>query len=226
MILIPVKNLRNAKQRLSMLLDASARTQLAQAMLSDVLEAVAEFGQDGVSLVTSDPFALDLAGRHRFEIIRDDANVSESDAIEMATEMCVSRGVESTLVIPADIPLIAAEDIRAIYEHAPAKGSVLVPSSDKRGSNAVLRRPSALFLLRFGNDSFMPHLASAIATNTSCVVLSLPRVGLDIDTPEDLQELAQAAGEKQSQLLAREFLRASRPPVLEKIHNSRLAAKS
>jgi len=66
MILIHVKNLRNAKQRLSMLLDASARTQLAQAMLSDVLEAVAEFGQDDVSLVTSDPFALDLAGQHLF----------------------------------------------------------------------------------------------------------------------------------------------------------------
>jgi len=226
MILIPVKNLRNAKQRLSMLLDASARTQLAQAMLSDVLEAVAEFGQDEVSLVTSDPFTLDLAGRHRFEIIRDDANVSESDAIEMATEMCVSRGVECTLVIPADIPLIEADDIRAIYQHAPAKGSVLVPSSDKRGSNAVLRRPPALFPLRFGNDSFMPHLASAIATNASCVVLSLPGVGLDIDTPDDLQEMAQAAGEKQSQMLAREFLRTSRPPVLEKIHNSQLAAKS
>jgi 2-phospho-L-lactate/phosphoenolpyruvate guanylyltransferase len=226
MILIPVKNLGNAKQRLSMLLDASARTQLAQAMLSDVLKAVAEFDQDDVSLVTSDPFALDLAGQHRFEIIRDDANVSESDAIEMATEMCGSRGVECTLVIPADIPLIAADDVRAIYEHAPANGSVLVPSSDKRGSNAVLRRPSALFPLRFGNDSFMPHLASAIATNTSCVVLSLPRVGLDIDTPEDLQELAQAPGEKQSQMLAREFLRMSRPPVLEKIHNSQLAAKS
>jgi 2-phospho-L-lactate guanylyltransferase len=144
----------------------------------------------------------------------------------MATEMCVSRGVECALVIPADIPLIAAEDIRAIYEHAPTKGSVLVPSSDNRGSNAVLRRPAALFPLRFGNDSFMPHLASAIATNTSCVVLSLSRVGLDIDTPEDLQQLAQAAGEKQSQLLAREFLRTSRPPVQEKVHNSQLAAKS
>jgi 2-phospho-L-lactate guanylyltransferase (CobY/MobA/RfbA family) len=57
-------------------------------------------------------------------------------------------------------------------------------------------------------------------------VLSSSRVGLDIDTPEDLQQLAQAAGEKQSQLLAREFLRMSRPLVLEKIQNSQLAAKS
>lgn len=205
MILIPVKNLQNAKQRLSPLLDASARTQLAQTMLADVVTAVAVSRCDDVALVTSDHFAVDLARQHSFQIIRDDSNVSESDAIAMATQVCISRGVDTTLVLPGDIPLIGAEDIRAIYEHAPERGSLLVPSFDKRGSNAVLRRPAALFPLRFGNDSFMPHLAAAIATNTSCVVLSLPCIGLDVDTPEDLKQLAIAPGTKPSQVLARKF---------------------
>ena len=205
MILIPVKNLRNAKQRLSSLLDASTRTQLAQTMLADVVTAVAVSKCDDVALVTSDHFAIDLARQNGFEIIRDEVNVSESDAIAMATQLCISRGVGTTLVLPGDIPLIEPEDIRAIFEHAPERGSVLVPSSDKRGSNAVLRRPAALFRLRFGNDSFMPHLAAAIATNTSCVVLSLPRIGLDVDTPEDLKQLAIAPGTKPSQVLARKF---------------------
>src|SRR5579864_2605772 len=208
MILVPVKNLCNAKQRLSSMLDSSARTELAQAMLADVLHAIADFDADDVALVTSDPFAMKLAAHHGFEIIRDDSNVSETDAIAMATELCASRGVQSTLVVPGDIPLIEAEDIRAIYESAPPNGSVLVPSIDKRGSNAVLRRPAALFPLRFGSDSFMPHLVAAIATNTSCVVLSLPRIGLDIDTPEDLRQLALAPGDKQSQRLARKFVNA------------------
>ena len=207
MILVPVKNLRNAKQRLASLLGAAARTELAHAMLSDVIGAIADFAGDDVSLVTSDPFALDLAKHHRFEIIRDDSNLSETDAIAMATNACASRGVQTTLVLPGDVPLISAEDIRAIYDSAPPRGSVLVPSSDKRGSNAVLRRPAALFPLRFGSDSFMPHLAAAVATETSCVVLSLPRIGLDIDTPEDLLRLAQSAGEKRSQLLSRSLLK-------------------
>jgi 2-phospho-L-lactate/phosphoenolpyruvate guanylyltransferase len=207
MILVPVKNLGNAKQRLSSLLDAAARTELAQAMLSDVLGAIADFAGDEVALVTSDPFARDLAKHHGFEIIRDDSNASETAAIEMATDACASRGVQTTLVLPGDIPLIEAEDVRAIYQSAPSRGSVLVPSSEKRGSNAVLRRPAGLFRLRFGNDSFMPHLAAAIATDTACVVLSLPRIGLDIDTPEDLLQLEQSAGEKRSQLLARSLLK-------------------
>jgi 2-phospho-L-lactate guanylyltransferase len=205
MILLPVKNLAKAKQRLASVLDQAARTELAQAMLTDVVAAIASFAGDEVVLITSDPFALELAGHYRFEVLRDEANTSETDAIEMATRVCEARGSTSTLVIPGDIPLIDASDIRAIYEASPKTGSVLVPSTDKRGTNAVLRRPASLFALRFGNDSFMPHLAAAIATNKSCVVLSLPRIGLDIDTPEDLYQLAQAPGEKRSQVLARQL---------------------
>jgi 2-phospho-L-lactate/phosphoenolpyruvate guanylyltransferase len=226
MILVPVKNLSNAKQRLSAMLDASERTKLAHAMLIDVLGAVASFGGDDVSIVTSDPFACDLAKQHRFDVIRDESNLSESDAITMATDVCLTRGVQSTLVIPGDIPLIEAEDLRVIYENAPSTGSVLVPSSDKRGSNAVLRRPAALFPLRFGNGSFMPHLAAAITTETSCLVLSLPRIGLDIDMPEDLQQLAQAAGDKRSQVLARKVLAESRAFVLSTSESPQSSARN
>ena len=203
MILVPIKNLSSAKQRLAEVLDQPARTRLAQAMLADALDAVAASGADEAALVTSDPFAIELAARFGFEVIHDDVNGGETDAIAMATRVCEARGIETTLVIPGDIPLIEPEDIRAIYNCAPQRGSVLVPSSDERGTNAVLRRPSALFPLRFGNDSFAPHLAAARATGPECVVLSLPRIGLDIDTPGDLRRLAEAPGNKRSQLLAR-----------------------
>jgi 2-phospho-L-lactate guanylyltransferase len=202
MILVPVKDLTNAKQRLAPVLEQSSRTELARAMLRDVLEAVS--GYD-VSVVTSDRFALELGSSLGFDVIRDESNVSETHAIEMATRVCESRGIQSTLVIPADIPLIAPAEIRAIYESSPARGSVLVPARDKRGTNAVLRRPAGLFPLRFGNDSFLPHLAAAIATHQSCLVLSLEGIALDIDTSDDLSRLACAAGEKHSQILARQF---------------------
>lgn len=203
MILIPVKNLSHAKQRLAPVMEQTARTELAQAMLLDVIDAVVRYGKDRVALVTSDEFAVQLAEEHGFEIIRDEKNSSETDAIEMATRICQGRGVESTLVMPGDIPLIEAAELRAIYEAAPSVGTVFVASRDKRGTNAVLRRPAALFPLRFGNDSFIPHLAAAAATNSTIVVLPLPGIGLDIDTPADLHKLASAAGDKRSQVIAR-----------------------
>ena len=87
---------------------------------------------------------------------------------------------------------------------------MLVPAADKRGTNAVLRRPAALFSLRFGNDSFLPHQAAAIATNLPCIVLELPGIALDIDHPTDLQQLVKAAGERRSQVLARRFVAQNR----------------
>jgi len=205
MILVPVKNLANAKQRLAPVLEQSARAELARAMLEDVLDALVESAADDVSLVTSDPLTVDLASRYHVAVIPDRSNVSETAAIEMATDACRSRGIQTTTVIPGDVPLVEAADIRALYRAAAANGSVLVPSADQRGTNAVLRRPAALFRLRFGSDSFMLHLAAAIATRTTCVVLSLPRIALDVDTPDDLQQLAAAPGDKRSQRLARQF---------------------
>jgi len=205
MILIPVKNLSHAKQRLAKVLDQSIRTDLAHAMLVDVLQAVAEYGCEDASLVTSDHFALEQAARLGFGVIPDEANSSETDAIETATGICAARGVPRTLVIPADIPLIEAEDLSNIFEHAPAHGALLVPSTDKRGTNAALRTPSNLLPLRFGNDSFQPHLQAAIATNTTCVVLSLARIGLDVDNVEDLENLSAHPGTKRAQELARKL---------------------
>jgi 2-phospho-L-lactate/phosphoenolpyruvate guanylyltransferase len=206
MILIPVKSLANAKQRLASLLDQPTRTKLAQAMLFDVLETLGSWqSRPEVGVVTSDPFAVELARRFEFQIIPDNANRSETDAIEMATRFCASQGVDSTLVIPGDIPLIKAHELERILEAAPDEGSVLVPAADGRGTNAAWRRPAGLFPLRFGNDSFKPHLAAARATQKPCVVLQLPGIALDIDSPTDLRQLAEAPGETRAQRLARQW---------------------
>lgn len=206
MILVPVKDTTTAKQRLAGLLDQPTRTGLARTMLRDVLAALSQHGSEEVALVTRDVFSIELAASYGFEVIRDEANASETDAIAMATAACLSRGVEDILVIPADIPLIEPDDVRAIYQSAPPRGSVLVPSRDQRGTNAALRRPATLFGLRFGNDSFVPHLAAATNAEASCIVLSLPRIALDIDTADDLKHLAHRPGEKLSQQLARKLL--------------------
>jgi 2-phospho-L-lactate guanylyltransferase len=206
MIVVPVKNLAQAKQRLAAVLDQSARTELAHAMLHDVLEALDGWaGRPEVSLVTSDLFALDLARAMGFAVIPDNVNRGETDAIEMATQLCVSRGVEYTVVIPGDIPLIRAAELEGILRAAPAEGSVLVPSAEGRGTNAALRRPANLFPLRFGNDSFKPHLAAARATGKPCVVLALPGIALDVDNSGDLDQLAAAPGQTRAQRLARRW---------------------
>lgn len=210
MILVPIKNLSSAKQRLAEVLDQSARTKLAQAMLEDVLAALHEWRRNrakaAVALVTGDPFAVKLAHDYAFEVVPDPDNPGETGAIEMATRLCVERGIQWTLVIPADIPLIRAWELDEILKHAPNEGSVLIPAGDGRGTNAAFRRPANLFPLRFGNDSFKPHHAAAKATGKPCAILNLPGIAVDVDNPADLQQLISLPGGTRAQQLAREFV--------------------
>jgi 2-phospho-L-lactate guanylyltransferase len=205
MILIPVKNLKDAKQRLASVLSQPERTELARAMLQDVTEALASWDKrPEVAIVSCDSFALSLACKYGFEVIADHRNAGETDAIEIATRVCEARELD-TLVIPGDIPLVQAWELQAIYDAAPEVGTVLAPAGDGRGTNAVLRRPAGLFPLRFGNDSFKPHLAAAQATGKPCVVLPLPGIAVDVDDPADLQKLIHLPGDTRAQRLARSW---------------------
>jgi 2-phospho-L-lactate guanylyltransferase len=205
-ILVPVKNLGQAKQRLAPLLDPGRRTALAEAMLADVLLSIRRSSRHrAVGVVTQDSFAARLALEHGFEVIPELANRGETYAIEQATEYSRSRGADHTLVLPADIPLITPGELDEIFASAPASGTVLVPASDGRGTNAVLRSPPALFPLHFGNDSFVPHLEAARATGQPCTVLDLPGIGLDIDQAADLGRLSAAEGDTLSQKLVRSW---------------------
>jgi 2-phospho-L-lactate guanylyltransferase len=206
MILVPIKDLAGAKQRLAAILDQASRTELAKAMLLDVLSTLAAWPhRPEVGIVTGDPFAVQLAEQFRFTVIPDNANHSETDAIDTATRFCESQGVASTLVIPGDIPLIQSWELENILAAAPARGSVLVPAADGRGTNAIWRSPAGLFPARFGNDSFKPHRAAAHATGKPCVILSLPGIALDVDNPDDLRALAATPGETRSQRLIRRW---------------------
>jgi 2-phospho-L-lactate/phosphoenolpyruvate guanylyltransferase len=208
MLLLPVKNFANAKQRLASVLDSVERRKLAQAMLEDVLQALRSWSQrPPVAVVTNAPVARRLARRFSFDVIEDTRNEGETEAIALGTRVCEERGAPYTLVIPGDIPLVEPSDLQAIIAAAPdgPGGSVLVPATDERGTNAVLRKPAGLFPLAFGEYSFQPHLRAARAAGKPCVVLRLPGVELDVDTPADLALLIAAESRTRTQKLLRDW---------------------
>jgi len=211
MLLIPVKNLESAKQRLSPVLDSTERRALAEAMIEDVFEAVGAWRKrPQVLIVSSDDFANTLARRYDFEVLKDEKNGGETNAVQIATHACVQRGARFSLVIPGDVPLVTAAELQQIMDSAPSHGSLLVPAWDGRGTNAAFRAPADLFPLRFGNDSFQPHLRAAQATGESCVTVRLPGLAIDVDNPPDLNQLVAAPGNTRAQKLARKWQLAGR----------------
>jgi 2-phospho-L-lactate guanylyltransferase len=205
-LLIPVKSLTTAKQRLAAALDQERRSQLAEAMLRDVMTAAAGvLGRIDVALVTGDARARVLAAEFGFLVIDDPRNESETAAIEMATAWCEQRGYDTTIVVPGDIPLITSDELRRVLDAAPAEGAVFVPAYDRRGSNCILRRPAAIIPLCFGNDSFLPHCEAMRKTGRELVVLEISGIGLDVDNPHELELLVQREGSTNAQRLLRSW---------------------
>ena len=205
-LLIPVKSLSTAKQRLAEVLTQPQRSQLAEAMLCDVMAAASDVrNRIDVALVTGDARAQHLAREFDFVIIEDPRDESETVAIEMATTWCVRQGYDTTVVVPGDIPLITSDELHCVLDAAPAEGAVLVPAYDRRGSNCILRRPAALIPLRFGNDSFLPHCEAMRKTGKEPVIFEMPGIGLDIDNPHELNLLLQRDGSTNAQRLLRSW---------------------
>jgi 2-phospho-L-lactate/phosphoenolpyruvate guanylyltransferase len=196
--LIPVKDLTQAKVRLSSFLSPTERYTLATAMLDDVLAAVRQASTlERIALVTTDPHALALAVQWGFEVVDEGSGRGETGAVELAVKVCQERGASSLIVIPGDIPLLTAADVDVVLQHGRQYDVVIVPSWDSRGTNAVLLRPPDALQLRFGSWSFYPHVKQARRKGLSYKVVRLPRVALDVDSPEDLVRLVpQALGTK------------------------------
>ena len=199
-VVIPVKDLDAAKQRLAGVLDAEERRALYAAMLEDVLHAVVSaHGYDEVALVTRDTTAITFANKYGFKVIDDRDNAGHTEAVNLAIAHLRDLDVGGMMTFPGDIPLVTAGEISTLLAaHLDSCGTrpgmTMAPSRDKRGSNAVACTPPDAVPLRFGSDSFFPHLATARANDIEPNVMELAGFGLDIDTPDDLMLLAATVG--------------------------------
>jgi 2-phospho-L-lactate/phosphoenolpyruvate guanylyltransferase len=187
-LLIPVKGLTQAKQRLANHFSSRARAALADALWQDFFEIVAATnGIDQVFVVSLEHRVLDRARSLGWQIIPESRQISESDSVDFASRWCEERGVDSLLRLPVDLPLIDPSDIEALLEQAAAAPSVIIiPSRDGQGTNALLRRPPTLFPSHFGPGSFVKHLAEAERAQARINILRNPRIEVDIDDPADL----------------------------------------
>lgn len=188
---IPVKDLADAKQRLSAFLTPQERRQLFLAMLRDVLRAIAGAkGLAGCLMVTRDPVAIGLAGEIGTRILVETANEGQSAAVRRAARLLAKEGAKGLLTVPGDVPLLAAADIElALSTGRSAPAVTLVPSRDRRGSNCLVVRPADVMPFHFGPDSFAKHLAAAHDRGLAIDCVEIPGFALDVDEPEDLMAL-------------------------------------
>jgi len=190
-LLLPIKDLRNAKKRLVGALTPEERFGLAQAMLADTIRAVRGVQRaEKVFVVTNYDPAMLVAEENGWEILPEEHQVSESDSVDAASRLCELRGVTGLLRVPLDVPLVQAgdiDDLLAVECEAPAL--VIVPSRDGMGTNAILRMPPALFPSHFGVGSFAKHVGEAERAGARVIFRRNTRLEMDVDDEADLRLL-------------------------------------
>lgn len=186
--ILPVKRLDRAKQRLGEHFSDETRLQIARALLEDALRLCrSSAGFISWWVVSDDPNVLDRASSYNLHGIKDESETLNG-AIAFATRKVELEGATSVTIIPSDAPLAFEGDLRDLLDTGATSDLVLVPSERDGGTNAIYMRPATLLDPQFGPQSLNAHIALAGRLGLRCSMLVLPRLALDIDTLEDVDE--------------------------------------
>ena len=200
-ILIAAKQLEFAKTRLAPVLPPGERRALAEAMFRDVLAAsLGATAADHVAVMTSDASLLAMARAAGALALDEEFPRGLNVAVALATAALIAQGAQTVCTVLSDIPLIAAEDIDAVFAAMPAaRGAVLVPSRDFSGTNIICRSPADAVPTRFGRMSLVRHLDDCRSAGVPAKVLRLARPALDLDVIADLAEFERAGSATHTQ---------------------------
>jgi 2-phospho-L-lactate guanylyltransferase len=209
--IVPVKRLDAGKQRLADVLDTYARHTLSRAMAEDVLSALAETRElVGILVVTSDPEVEEMAERHGALILNDAGYRDLNAAVRGGIEYVTALGADGAMIVHADAPLATSNEFELVLAaHRGERGEgpcvTIVPARDQGGTNCLAVSPADALPLCYGEDSYRKHLAAAEARGIVCRTLTLPGIGLDVDTRADLEALVMAPGDSTAQLVLRKI---------------------
>lgn len=188
---VPVKDLWGTKSRLKPILDSGARAGLTIYMMGRVIAALREARVKEVCVVSPDRIVLNEAEkRGAFPLMQESRGLNP--ALEEGRRWAMGRGASSILVLPADLPLLEAQDVRAVLGCASeAPSAVISPDGALAGTNALLMQPPDALPFAFGPGSYEVHLRAARERGLDIRVCQHPHLAFDLDTAQDLARLGE-----------------------------------
>lgn len=184
-ILLPVKKLAVAKQRLAGMLSAGERQDLARAMFLDVCATLSKSVASRVLVYSADSEVLGLARTFGFEDRQEPAPTTHSNAVNQLLPTMIEAG-QRTLCVAADLPELRTEESDRLLQ-ASGDSLLILASDDGTGTNALFFRTSKPIPASFGPGSCARHLHLAQTAGLPVEVMRVEGFARDVDTPEDLK---------------------------------------
>jgi 2-phospho-L-lactate guanylyltransferase len=166
-------------------------------MFRRVLEVFRTVPQVMGTLVNSrDGRALAIAREYGARTVQESGAPELNEALMRATQVVARWKGSAVLILPADLPLVAGEDISGLIEMGRDERTVVIATDQHRdGTNALFVRPPGLIEYGYGPGSYSRHIERARAAGVSVLDYHSPRLSLDIDLPSDLQSYRELAQE-------------------------------
>jgi 2-phospho-L-lactate guanylyltransferase len=161
-------------------------------MFADVLAQIERAAAlDEIFVVSGEPAVHKLATEAGATLIDDPVEKGQSQATLSGLARAAAKGYERALLVPGDCPLVDPGELDLLVRGS-AEEVVIVPDRHAAGTNALLLDPSGSFEPKFGPGSLARHVEQAQSKGLQHVVTTVPSLGLDVDTGEDLDALVRA----------------------------------
>jgi 2-phospho-L-lactate guanylyltransferase len=190
-VIVPVKPLSLGKSRLAGVLTPEQRAELNRRLFLHTLDVLNDSpGLSHVLVISQDQAVLALANECGAHIVQENGTSQLNAALNQATRDACNLNLDALLVLPADLPLLTTEDIRALLTSVKEPPQVVIaPDHHNLGTNALLVSPPGLIAYNFGMHSFEKHCQSAHSAAARLEIVQRPSLALDIDLPEDLDRV-------------------------------------
>ena len=185
--IIPAKPFEEAKTRLATDLSKQERIRLSRSLLTRTIGLARQIGQ--VVVVSRDKAVRKVAKNHGAWAIVE-SGMELNAALQQATDWVLAQNGETTLILPADLPLLTLVDLAGLVQRQQSAINVVIaPCHRGSGTNALLLSPPGIIPFFFGPNSFEQHFQAANKAGLNPIIYRAPTVAFDLDLPEDLAQI-------------------------------------
>ena len=186
--IIPVRSLSDGKTRLASVLDRAERYRLNARFLVHTLRTASALTGNTV-VVTRCLEAREIADASGADTLFEPTRAGLNTALQSASKIVRARGSARILILPADLPFVCLDDLRALIRHSGRAGAAIAPDQPRDGTNALCLPAGHSFRFCFGIRSFFKHQREAEKVGLEMTVVRRPSLAFDVDWPNDFSKL-------------------------------------
>ena len=195
-LVIPIKKLDEAKQRLKGVLPKEKRMEVCLFLLRRFLS---EAGRcpffDQICIISPQKDLMRyLTDFPQVRHICSQADRGLNEAAGEASRILSAEKVDTMVFLHGDLPYVTAQDLEALCREAKKSRVILIPDRKGLGTTGVVLTPPDCFATCFGPDSFKRHKRRCEEEGLSWRVFLNDRLGSDLDLPEDWEKFQEQYG--------------------------------